>query len=362
MLNSVTINGYRAFRKLDITGLTRVNLFVGKNNTGKTSLLEAIELLVLQTPWALFRSPIRRDENFLLGTDDDRPVGRRELDLSHLFYGHRLEGAWFSISAVPRSASVVCRVIEATGEPGQGPVQTRLPDFESVGPSLAISFESSLTKSPVLIPIQVSGAVSLDTRRRLQGQPLESGPVANFLRPETTDTTRLMALWDSVVLTPEEQRVVEALQIIEPSIERIAFLGDDRRYYRSIFLKLTGSDQRLPIGSVGDGLRRLLALSLNLIPARGGYLFVDEIDTGLHFTVMADMWRLVIATARRLDVQVFATTHSLDCVSALAQVTERPDIPEADVSLHRIERDSDKTIQYSPDELITAARHHLEVR
>ncbi len=58
------------------------------------------------------------------------------------------------------------------------------------------------------------------------------------------------------------------------------------------------------------------------VTSAGGCLFVDEIDTGLHYSVMAKMWHLLIETARRLDVQVFASTHSLDCLQALARVCQ----------------------------------------
>jgi hypothetical protein len=166
-----------------------------------------------------------------------------------------------------------------------------------------------------------------------------------------------------VLLTPEEASVIEALRIIEPNIERLAFMGESRRYGESgIFVKMSNSDQRIPLGSLGDGLKRLLALSLHLIPAGRGILLVDEIDTGLHFTVMEKMWRLVIEMARRLDVQVFATTHSLDCVRSLARVRERlPKSPD-DVSLHRVEAGLRHTIAFSMEELVIAARDHIEVR
>lgn len=362
MLASASVKGYRGFRELVVGGLSRVNLFVGKNNAGKTSLLEAIELLVLGVPTALFRSPSRREENFLFREGDNGPVGRRELDLTHIFYGHTLDGASFSIVGSPRPASVGCQVVETSGEAVGGSIQQPFPELASLGPSLAISFESDFLGTPVLIPLQPSGSVSFDARRRVTFQPVEQVARANFLTPERIDAAHLLALWDSVALTPEEQHVVEALQIIEPSLERIAFLGDDRRYYRGIFLKLATSPLRLPIGSVGDGLKRLLALSLNLIPARGGYLFVDEIDTGLHFSVMADMWRLVLETSKRLNVQVFATTHSLDCVRALAWIRGRLKVGEEDVALHRIEKDFDHTMRYGPDDLAVAAKHHLELR
>jgi hypothetical protein len=77
---------------------------------------------------------------------------------------------------------------------------------------------------------------------------------------------------------------------------------------------------------------------------------------------MVDMWKLVIQTARRLGVQVLATTHSLDCVRALAWVQKKTPEIASEVTLHRIERGLPSTIRYTMDELAIAAEHHLEVR
>ncbi|HEV8640984.1 MAG TPA: ATP-binding protein [Methylomirabilota bacterium] len=359
MLSSVMLTAYRTFRKLRVDGLSRVNLFVGKNNAGKTSLLDAIELLVLGNAWALFRSSMRRGEEAPSIDEEERQMVRRDLAISHQFFGHVIEGAHFSISGTPGPKSVTCQIIEVTSE--RSVAEPDLFGLAQLGPSLAISFLSGSSPGPVVLPLLPTGAISSEARRRISLAPVESSAAANFLRPESIETPRLNALWDSIALKPEENKVVEALQIIEPSIERIAFLGE-RRLRRGVFLKLRDSDQRLPIGNVGDGLKRLLALSLNLIAARGGYLFVDEIDTGLHFTVMENMWRLVIETAKALDVQVFATTHSLDCVNSLASVHGDRQISEIDVALHRIERDLDHTVRYSVQEITVAARRHVEMR
>ena len=104
------------------------------------------------------------------------------------------------------------------------------------------------------------------------------------------------------------------------------------------------------------------SIALNLAVSKGGYFMADEIDTGLHYSVMADMWRLVIQTAKRLDVQVFATTHSSDCVQALGWLAENcPDLA-AEISLHRLDRGYDRTTPYTADEIAAAAAHHGELR
>ena len=80
---------------------------------------------------------------------------------------------------------------------------------------------------------------------------------------------------------------------------------------------------RLPIGSYGDGMRRLLAISLALVGTKDRCLLIDEIDIGLHWTVMEDMWRACGGRPRNVyDVQVFATTHSYDCIKGSRRTDE----------------------------------------
>ena len=143
------------------------------------------------------------------------------------------------------------------------------------------------------------------------GEPIDFSLPTKFITTEALKRDEVVALFDAIVLTPEENSVIEALRTIEPLLERIAPISSDRRGSidsgrGGLVVKLRGSTQRIPIGSMGDGIWRLLGIALSLVGARGGILLVDEIDTGLHYSVMADMWRMVRETAARLDVQVFA--------------------------------------------------------
>lgn len=342
MITDLTVSGYRSFSKLRVGHLTRVNLLVGTNNAGKTSILEAVELVATGTVEGFLRSAFRRGER-IASPDEKGEFAGHVIDPSHFFHGHTLQsGASFRIE-------------------GQGEIKRWVQcdaEFADAAESvLSLRLRSHQEKTERYLYLSPSGGVLPPS-----GYRPETSQRVNFLDSDSTNATRLSQLWDSVVLTPEEERVATALRIIEPDLERIAFLGENGKISRGIFLKLSGLDQRLPLGSLGDGLKRLLALTLHLVSARGGFLLVDEIDTGLHHTVMADMWRLVIQTAVELNVQVFATTHSLDCVRALARIHEQDPSLAVEVTLHRIERDSPRTVPYGSDELVIAAQSQLEVR
>ena len=109
-------------------------------------------------------------------------------------------------------------------------------------------------------------------------------------------------------------------------------------------------------------MRRLFALSLALAQTEHGVLLVDEIDTGLHWAVMEDMWRLVVDTARKSSVQVFATTHSFDCIRGLAALVESCPEAAAEVSIHKIERALHKAVRFADDDIPAIVEQNIEVR
>ena len=118
----------------------------------------------------------------------------------------------------------------------------------------------------------------------------------------------------------------------------------------------------IPLGSLGDGVWRMLTLAIMLTRCADGMLFIDEIDTGLHYTAMNDMWRMIYATAKQFNIQVFASTHSYDCVQSLATICQSTEGAGQDVALHRIEANKPASIPFSAAEIQTAAERHIEIR
>jgi predicted ATPase len=113
---------------------------------------------------------------------------------------------------------------------------------------------------------------------------------------------------------------------------------------------------------MGDGMWHMLGIALSVVRAQGGVLLIDEIDTGLHYSVMGDMWRLVHDAAKRLDVQVFAATHSRDCYQSLAAIVEAGAASRPEVTIQRIERGNPRAVAFTDDEIRIAAEIGAEVR
>src|ERR1041385_484042 len=357
MISSIKIEGYRAFEEFEMEGLGRLNLLVGTNNSGKTSVLEALYLLTSQgDPIALWNVLWRRGERI---RSEVSP--QTELDVCHLFHGHETHlGSKFTLSATNESPTRT--VTYAIAQLKQKEQKSLLE--EPAGYVLLVRGEP---KPPVAtISITRAGGINPENipSRRLRRRVVTGSP-SQFITAESLDGDSLVTLWDKVALTPDEHFVLTALQFLDSGIERIASQSSGPNYYGGrggFIVKLRGKEQPIPIGSMGDGMGRMLALAIAITQCKDGVLLVDEIDTGLHFSVMADMWRLIFRAAKALNVQVFATTHSYDCIQSLATVCLSDKDIKNPVTLQRIEAGRSKAVPYSEEEIIVAADREIEVR
>ncbi len=317
MLRNLKLEKYRSFDEYELNDLSRVNLLVGKNDCGRTSILEAIHFLVSRgDPMVLAECAGRRGEGADVAPRSAAPSlaevgsGSRQAgpSIARFFFGHRFApGATLRVS----------------GE-GHGCVSVgvRLPDeADDADPSaFQLLIETSALGTTFAIPVTENGYMVNYRRHRFRGRWFDqpSPPTVQFVTLDSLDGEALREAWDTALKEGRETEAIDAVRLLHEDVESIVFLTSDASRAESgragVLLGLGGNGrrQRVPLGTHGDGMHRLLALSLGLVRASGGFLLIDEIDTGLHWTVMDDMWRLVVETARESSMQVFATTHSFD--------------------------------------------------
>ena len=93
-----------------------------------------------------------------------------------------------------------------------------------------------------------------------------------------------------------------------------------------------------------------------------GCLLIDEIDSGFHWTVMDDMWRLVVEGAHRSSVQIFATTHTYDCIKGLGKLMRsRPDLAKL-IAVQKVHRKLEEAVRIPGEEIQIAVEQDIEVR
>lgn len=361
-LRTLQIEGYRGIRQLQLPRLEQVNLFVGVNNAGKTSLLEAVQLYASRTPVTVLSNILREHSGYR------PPVStRRNEELTperiaaavdavrSLFHG--------SFSKMP-GAPVRIRPIGN----GAAPLSISLP----LGTSSWLDDEGVPTAELFLEPDsplislergQNTAVLTLDWFVRRFGLILTGAPQSTLLIPaEGLNASRFARLWDQSVAAGQGEAVEEALRSVVPELERIYLLGESAAGGRSITVQLRGTNRPVPIVSMGDGTRRTFGIALAMVQASGGVVLIDEVENGLHYTVQLEVWRAILHLAERLNVQVFATTHSWDSIQAFS--TAAGEAAGVKGRMHRLEkRDGDvRLIEFDEEDLAIVTRQRIEVR
>ena len=380
MLESLKIEGFRGFQSFEMANLGRINLLVGKNNSGKTSILEAIQFLYVQNNLDIFLETISYRGEFSWLESNRTKV----FEICHLFPGHEIipskeiiiigsreshqESVTISVKSIPIQLSLF-------SDKNDDLNNDNIFDDEEWN-KLLLSIRWSQSQKPIELELLANGTLARDSIRRMASLSRISHKIGidnkielRFLTPFSLTSSDMAALFDNIVLSPLEDLIIESLKIIEPKIERIASIGSGKYSTANnlgvrggFLIKIKNHDQPIPIGSLGDGFWRMLGLVLAMVNLKNGILLVDEIDSGLHFTVMTDMWKVVWETAKKLNIQVFATTHSRDCWQSLAELITEEKITDNEITIQRIDREKSQSVIFDPEEIVIAATSNLEVR
>ena len=360
LLPDLTIRGFRGIDDLSISRLGCVTLVAGKNGSGKTTLLEAVQVYAARGRYAVLNKLLRSREELSEETDEDGII-RVEVDWGALFHARRVSvGTSISIGPVDPSQRVSIQVIAQ--QPGLFGFYANEHYFDSDIAWFRVEFQNTSTDFPAASPRRL---------RAMRPSPeAEFSPLVdcNFLGPSLPDNADVARFWDSVALTDDEDLAVAALgQITNAKVDRVAVIGQGSRgpgpnQGRRVMVKIAGGNSPVPLKSLGDGATRFFALALALANSKNGFLVIDEAENGIHHSMQRPLWKMVLQTALKNNVQVFAATHSWDCVRGFAQAVMESE--DAGGVLVRLERHGDetRTIEYSEEELRVAAEQGIEVR
>jgi predicted ATPase len=272
MITELKIENFRGFETLELKGLQRVNLIVGENNAGKTSLLEAVAAAVnpdaLRDLAGLFRSSssIILSKYFRWLMADRAAVS--ELEAVH-------EG-WTSRTTFSRS---------------------ELPDRPTEGYKTA-SKEGGIQYGYWALKTRKLKVLAIPVLHRALDQ--------------------MVPAFANAVRSPEnERRMEQLLAAVDPRIRNVRLDYADNEQFIAVDL---GLSERVPLSQAGQGIYRLVSIFSDLLGDRPDVVLIDEIENGIHYTVLKQVWQGIAEIAAALDIQVFATTHSRECLEAANRV------------------------------------------
>jgi ABC-type lipoprotein export system ATPase subunit len=370
-IEQIEINGFRAFSNFRAERFGKVNLITGKNNSGKSSLLEAIRILATGGSFQTIRNILQYREEIRENLEDKSYL-TAFCGLFNEFPDLSLIQKNFSISAKSNLSPSISKInvgvnwfIRKRDEdtPGYTYESVSMDLFSDTADVIpALEIESSGRKR--IIPLNDIDRYNRISPAIMRVESEISLVPCIYVDPFSSRSTHQMgALWDAIALTDSEQEIVKALKLISEDIQAVSLIGGDDRNGRTRTVIAKSSRFKLPVAlrTFGDGINRVFSVILSLCNSRNGILLIDEIENGLHYAVQADIWRTIFQLAKNLNVQVFATTHSWDCVRAFQEAASNS--PEDGVLIRLTQRDKQiiPTL-FVEKELEIATRDQIEVR
>lgn len=362
MYKSFTLRNFRCFSDLTIEPLRLMNLITGKNNVGKTALLEAMWLHhgyhnpSLGVAVNNFRGiqRLRKDEflwDLFLEFDPYKTIELSSIDTNQQYRSLRITIQEQPITRLPLENNKTIR------ESGPRFSTSEVNSRESTEP-----FESKLLfdfTSPLGETFQAQAVVEQDSIR-FERPPGIKEPNGIYLAARQRDDLNVLAeRFSNLAVLKEQRQIVKILRIVEPDLQELTI---QHRGGTPIIFGDVGKTRLMPLPLMGDGVGRLLRIALAIYDAKGGILLVDEIENGLHYTVLVNVWKAIMELARKYEVQIFATTHSSECIQAAHQAFTQTD--GYDFRLHRLERvkGAIRSVTYDSETLDAAIETGLEVR
>lgn len=375
LLDSLYIENYKAFKNLRIPQLSRVNLIWGNNNVGKSTLLEAIWILSSFGDPDLLHDILKlRDEDINAFKRDESISTNQEIEAflplvaEYSYPIFSAEGIKIGKSGETNLQIHLvnrCRFPMTVGEKGsiEETVIKVLPFSESVPdtvldviPSVGVKFNNKYIKFIEL----TSGGIF---RSRIQSRDNNYIP-CEYISSKFSKLKNIDVLWSSISMTEYEQYVIEALQIIDPAVSRFNVLTDSISEYRSDsipYILLEGKAKKMRLSAMGDGMNRVLMIVLAMLNCKNGIFLLDEFENGLHYSVQEKLWDIVFRLAKRLNIQVFVTTHSNDCINCFSKVALQQKGGIA-IRLDRVKDNVKCQIYDSMDDLLFATQSGIELR
>ena len=322
MLNSFCIHNFKNIGDLTIPKLRQVNLIVGKNSVGKSTFLEALSIYISDGDELDLRDTLKNRGE---GVDDawrdrdaeyEASTKEHYLSLFKDWEENHSKSFYLLVGETPQKSIRISQIFaNIEMEEGTGNRKTNVFHQEDLYDNDKFTDDYS---EGLLVESEQDSKIIRYSRKMV----LSSNRKKSYQMVHTIDfhSNANAILYDRISLSAIEGYIIRALNIINPNIEKIAFISEDSRNRNRIpVVSLKGGDKRVRLSSMGDGINRILTIILSLLNAKDGYLLLDEFETGLHYSVQKQLWEIIFLLADELNVQVFVTSHSTDCLRTFSQ-------------------------------------------
>ncbi|MCB4747375.1 MAG: AAA family ATPase [Sulfurovum sp.] len=273
-IKNIEIENFKCFKEFKAEGFGRVNLIGGKNNVGKTAFMEA-----------LFLNIAINDKQFESFTQALTSVEvHRDYSILNLDGGER-----FILSCIRKylDLSLSSNINEIS---------------TAYNNELKITLNEKTYTNKDLTPYLIDMDITYSS---------------GFISASCIKDKQLISLYDCVKDLRKEDEINNFVNTFDDNIEGYDIIVDTPKCYSK------SQEAFIDLSEYGHGLARYIAFVCGMFAQQGKYILIDEIENGIHYTNLDKLWEIILTISEKQNVQVFATTHSKECIESYARVAKR---------------------------------------
>lgn len=355
LLKDLTIENFRGFDKVELKNFSKINLILGRNNSGKTSILEAVFLLTGMS-------------NPSLPDNINRFRGIRTVNadnLKYLFYNTSYaNNPTFQciLADLSERKLALSPIFKGASDKERGEVNPIISSTTSSMSEISgidLSFETKKRQSA-----RAQFKASLNYTEQGIKQTLNNKYIetinATFISSDSNDASVLTG-YSELVKKKKESIVLNALQTVDSKIESIQALPE------GIFLGLKDVEELVISNMAGDGIRRFLRIITAIANPTRKIIIIDEIENGLHYSAYKQLWMCILSLIEKADSQLFITSHNIETLKCLEQILNETEYLHFQdfVKVYTVantKKSGFKTYQYSFEGFKDAIENEMEIR
>ncbi|EMW0509133.1 AAA family ATPase [Enterobacter mori] len=362
MLNKIILENFKGYSFLELDKLKRVNLIAGMNNTGKTSILEAIYMQHDRLAGDLFIAPLVRR-------------GAQQFDLSVEYIFH----PYFNDFNFHNPFKII------TEDSGYKTIAT----YSMVSP---INQKVEINKNDLFMNSVLSSSMNINNVMEIayacNNKPQGKSRIQIVNNQIEMNVENMMQANRQVVFVPASARgnsvtdaqfmskldlangieeFISYLKMIDSRLKNVSLLsiGGMPTIYVDVGLK-----RKIPMIQMGEGISKLTSILTAILSNQNAIILIDEIENGIHYSLMPKIWEILFAAAQKQKCQIFATTHSHDVIEGVAKYMNKcseskSDIEQQSFSYIRLDRDKEGLVvpkYYGPSTLLASVERDWDIR
>ena len=312
MIESIEIKNYKVLDSIEVENLAQINIFVGKNNCGKTSLLEAIFLNFQPSNPMNIVSVVSNFIRQIQVSHDNLDYFFNQLDMTKPIkitssYNHQK----MHLQITPKTTNDFTQILPNDINPNDINMDIdKVLDKKTGAYITGLNFDIQFNGSPAV-------RSSFDIRRNNINNVIQVDypSFSGMIFPSHMALMDAASILARLRILKKEQELLAYLQIFDEKIQGIEVINGE------IMIDLADMPKKISLNTMGEGLKKYLAILASVIVGEYKYICIDEIENGLHFESMHKLLESVIKLAQKTDIQLFVSTHSYEFLEILNAIS-----------------------------------------